>query len=119
MRPWQPRFKNIVVRRIVESESQDLHVLDRSRSTFFRFNEVGVANRSRFFRFGVDGNRILHCIWKPLFTLNYFTFLRFKSIFCPLDSQECDEGAVHRQAIKQLPRSARGDAKISLSDRNY
>ena len=36
-------------KQVVELESPESHVLDRSRSTFFRFDEIAVANRSLFF----------------------------------------------------------------------
>ena len=91
----QLRLNSIIIIRVAESESPESHVLEGSWSTFFRFDEVGIANRSRFFRFGEVGNRIPYCIWRHLFTLNYFTFLHFISIFIFL-SQECDGGAVHR-----------------------
>ena len=74
------------------------HVLDQSRSTFFRFDEVGVASRSWFFKFGEVGNRI-YGIWRLRFTLSCFTVLQYLFYIYPLDSQECDRGAVNRQAI--------------------
>ena len=52
------KFNNMVTRRVVKSESPDSHVLERNRSTFFRFDEVGFA-RSRFFRFGGVGIGVL------------------------------------------------------------
>ena len=116
MRLWKPRLNDIVVSRVVESQSLESHVLDRSRSTFFRFDKVGVANRSRFFRFGKVGNRISYCIGRLRFTLNYFTFYLY---IYPLDSQECDGCAVHRHAIEQLPRPAPRDTKILLSDSKF
>ena len=92
MRLWQPRLNNIVVSRFVESESPESYVLHRSRSTLFRFDKVGIANRSRFFRFGEAGNWILYCIWRLLFTLNCL-ILAFISIFILL---------TRRNAIKAL-----------------
>ena len=48
MRLWQPQHNNIIISRVAESESMESYVLNWSRSIFFRFNEVGIANRSRF-----------------------------------------------------------------------
>ena len=109
---WQPRLINIVISRLVVSESPDSQALDRSRSTFFRSDEIEVANRSRFFRFGEIGNRIPCCIWRLRFTLDYFTFLHFISIFIFLGRSKPTE-------VKLLDRPAFGDAKIFLSDRKF
>ena len=78
---------------VLDRSRTESHVLDRSRTTFFRFHEVGVANRSQFFRFGKVENRIPFCIWRIRFMQNYFTFHIY---ICPLDSQERDGGAIHR-----------------------
>ena len=45
-----------VTRRVVESDSSESNVLERIRSTFFRFDEVGVAERNQLFRLGRVGN---------------------------------------------------------------
>ena len=116
MRLWQPQLNNTVVSRVVALESPESHVLDRSRSAFFKFDEVGVANRSRFFRFAKVGDRILYCIRRLRFMLNYFTFYLY---IYPLDLQECNGGAIHRHPIEQSPRPAARDTKILLSDRNF
>ena len=64
---------------------------------FFKFDEVRVANRRRFFRFGKVGNRIPYGIWRLRFTLNYiFTFYLYVR---SLDLEKCDGGTVQRQAI--------------------
>ena len=59
-------------KQVVEWES---HVLDWSRSTFFRFDQVGIANRSRFFRFDEVGNRI------PYLDLQTLTYAKLFYIF--------------------------------------
>ena len=95
------------------------HILDRSRSTFFRFVKVKAANRSQFFRFDQAGNRSPYCFRRLRFTLNYFTFLHFISIFILLTRRNATEALYMGQAIKQLPQPAPEDVKILLSDRNF
>ena len=48
MRLWQLRLHNIVISRVVESESPESHVLERSRSTLDLIkSESHVLERSR------------------------------------------------------------------------
>ena len=42
-------------------EGSESHVLEQSRSTFFRFDKVGVAKRSQFFRFSGVANQSPYC----------------------------------------------------------
>ena len=67
------------------------HVLERSRNTFFKFDKVGVASRSLFFRFGGIESRRSYCFWRLRLKLNYFTFLHFISIFILLTRKKATE----------------------------
>ena len=59
MRLWQFRLYNIVISKIVGSKMPESHVLKWIWITFFRFDKVGVAGRSQFFRFSEVRN------WSP------------------------------------------------------
>ena len=88
----------------------DLHVLERSRSTFLRFDEVGVASNSRTFRFGGVGNRSPYCFWRIRLTLNNFTFLYFISIFIVLTLRKVtidnaiDKASNYPDLLLEMPR---------------
>ena len=117
MRLWQTPTQQYSYKQDCGVGVSELHVLDRSRSTFFRFDEVGVANRSRFFRFSKLGNRIP---WRFRFTLNYFTFLHFISIFILFTRRNVTEALYIGKQFTNYPHlHAPGDAKILLSDGNF
>ena len=66
------------------------YILEPSRNTIFKF-EVGVASKSRFFRFSKVGNRSPYCFCRLRFTLNYSTFLHFISTFILLTRRKATE----------------------------
>ena len=96
----------------MESEFPESHVLDRSRSIFLDL----IKSDSRVKVGFLDSVKL--GIGFLIAFRNYFTFLQYLFYISSLDSQKSDGGAVHRQAIKQLPRPAPGDARLLLSDRN-
>ena len=96
---------NILRSRVVKSESPESpesDVLERSRSTFFRFDKVGVASKSRFVRFGGIGNQNLYCFRRLRFMLNYFTFLYSIPIFIILTRRKTTEALYVGQAITPI-----------------
>ena len=99
MRLQQLQLNNMIISRVAESEFPELHVLERSQNSFFRFDEVGVATRSQFFKFGEVENRHRYCFERHRFTLSYFTFLHFHLYIFLLSGRKAREELYVGQAI--------------------